>query len=217
MKTNIRLENPNDYFTVEDITRDAFWNLYIPGCVEHLIVNNLRNHPDFIPELCFVMELDDEIVGSIFYSRSKVIDSDGKEYETISFGPVSIKPDLHRKGLGRQLITHSIEKAKELGYNAIIIGGFPYHYKTYGFEGAKKYRIAMPDNKYYIGIMALELKPGFFDHVKSGVVHFSQGMYPDESVLEDYDKQFKPLEKAVTEIQALFEKTVAELDTNDYQ
>ncbi len=216
MNINIRLENPNDYFVVEEITRDAFWNLYKPGCNEHLLIHNLRSHKDVIPELCFVIELNNEVVGSIFYSHSKVLDCDGKEYKTITFGPVSIKPSLHRKGLGRQLITHSIERAKELGYNAIIIGGYPYHYIPYGFEGAKKYRIAMPDNNFYTGIMALPLKKGFFDSVKNGVVYFSEAIEPDESELEDFDKKFKPLEKAVTESQALFEQGVSELDTKVY-
>ncbi len=217
MNTQIRLETPQDHFVVEDIARDAFWNLYKPGCNEHLLIHHLRNHTDLIPELCFVIELDDEVVGSIFYTHSKVVDGDGKEYKTITFGPVSIKPSLHRKGLGRQLITHSIEQAKALGYNAIIIGGYPHHYKPYGFEGTKKYHIAMPDNQFYTGIMALPLKEGFFDHVKNGVVYFSEAMEPDESILEAYDRQFKPLPKLVTESQALFEQAVSELDTTVYE
>lgn len=211
MNITIRNEKPEDYRVVEEITRDAFWNLYVPGAVEHFIAHELRKHPDFIPELTFVIEADGQIVGSILYSYSKVVDADGKEHKTISFGPVSIAPHLHRQGLGRKLISHSIEAAKRAGHRAIIIGGFPYHYKPYGFEGTKKYHISMPDGKYYTGIMALPLFEGALDGV-SGCIHFSEGMYPDETKLEKFDSQFPKKEKLVTDSQALFEKAASEID-----
>lgn len=215
MNINIRHERPEDEHTVEQITREAFWNLYCPGCNEHLIVHSLRKHPDFIPELSFVIELDGEIAGSIFYSHSKVVDDDGVEHKTITFGPVSILPHLHRKGLGRTLITHSIDEAKRQGYSAIIIGGFPYHYATYGFEGAKKYSICLPDGNCYTGIMALPLFDGALDNVK-GCVHFSEALEPDESAFAEFDKKFPHKEKAVTESQAEFEKAVSEIDDREF-
>ena len=57
----IRNEKESDYKKVEEITRKAFYNLYIPGCVEHYLVHIMRNHEDFIPELDFVIEKDNEI------------------------------------------------------------------------------------------------------------------------------------------------------------
>ena len=211
MHINIRNEEPKDYHVLEEITREAFWNLYIPGAMEHYIAHELRKHPDFIKELTFVIEVDGQIVGSIFYSHAKVVSPDGMEHKIITFGPVSITPRLHRQRLGRKLITHSIEAAKKAGYNAIIIGGFPYHYKPYGFEGSKKFGISMPDGKYYTGIMALELYKGALDNIK-GVVHFSPGMYPDVSKLDEFDRQFPAKEKLVTPAQALFEKAASEID-----
>ena len=61
----IRNEEPRDYETIETITRDAFYNLYVPGCVEHYLVHIMRAHPDFAPELDFVLELDGKLVGYI--------------------------------------------------------------------------------------------------------------------------------------------------------
>ena len=55
---NIRLEQPKDYQEVENLTREAFWNVYRPGCLEHYVINQYRTNPDFIPELDFVMEED---------------------------------------------------------------------------------------------------------------------------------------------------------------
>ena len=54
----IRNEKKEDWETVEKITRQAFYNLYVPGCVEHYLVHIMREHEDFIPELDFVLELD---------------------------------------------------------------------------------------------------------------------------------------------------------------
>ena len=51
----IRLETPGDYRAVENLTREAFWNQSVPGCDEHYLVHTMRRHPDFIPELAFVL------------------------------------------------------------------------------------------------------------------------------------------------------------------
>ena len=211
MNLTIRNEVPSDYRLVEEIAREAFWNLYCPGCNEHLIIHNMRSHIDFIPELAFVIELDQKVVGSIFYTHSKVLLVNGNEQKTITFGPVSILPQFHRKGLGRALITHSIEAAKKLGYQAIIIGGYPYHYKTYGFEDSKKYGISLPDGNYYTGIMALPLCEGALDDI-SGMLYFSDVYETDESNLEAFDKTFPSRIKCIQESQKEFELAISELD-----
>ena len=61
----IRRETQQDRQTVEELTRRAFYNLYLPGCVEHYLVHTMREHPDFIPELDLVAEEDGQILGSI--------------------------------------------------------------------------------------------------------------------------------------------------------
>ena len=120
MTITIRHEEEKDDRIVEEITREAFWNLYFPGAVEHLLVHNIRKHSDYIPELSYVIELDNQIIGSIFYTKAKVIDKEGVAHPIITFGPVSISPAYHRQGFGRMLIEHSLAEAKRLGFNAII-------------------------------------------------------------------------------------------------
>ena len=44
----IRNEEETDYERVEEITRKAFWNLYVPGCIEHYLVHVMRSHEDFL-------------------------------------------------------------------------------------------------------------------------------------------------------------------------
>lgn len=111
---NIRNEQPSDYRQVEEITRKAFWNLYYPGASEHYLVQTMRSHNDYMPELSFVIEENSKIIGSIHFTHAKIITPTGEEILIIHFGPVSITPKLHRQGYGRKLITHAIERAKAL-------------------------------------------------------------------------------------------------------
>lgn len=53
---NIRLETETDYRMVEHLTREAFWNVYRPGCTEHYILHQFRGREEFIPELSLILE-----------------------------------------------------------------------------------------------------------------------------------------------------------------
>lgn len=118
----IRKETEADYQRVEEITRKAFYNMYMPGCVEHYLVHIMRSHRDFIPELDFVLELDGEVVGNIMYTKAKLTDESGQEKEIVTFGPVSILPEYQRKGYGKQLIEYSFEKAAAMLVKELVPG-----------------------------------------------------------------------------------------------
>ena len=66
---SIRRETPEDYRAVEELTREAFWNVYKPGADEHYFIHQMRNHPDFIPELAFVAELDGRIFKAVGFEN----------------------------------------------------------------------------------------------------------------------------------------------------
>ncbi len=211
MNINIRLEEEKDYKRVEEVAREAFWNLYVKGASEHYIVHKMRSHSDFIKELAFVVEVDGKVEGAIFYTHSKVVGKNGKEFKTISFGPVFISPKHHRKGLGRELITFSINVAKEMGYSGILTLGYPYHYKPYGFVGGKKYNISMEDGKFYTGLLALPLYDGAFDNV-SGYAVFSDALESEEGEVLEFDKNFPPKEKKYEKSQDEYMTVCMELD-----
>ncbi len=208
----IRKEKPEDYRRVETVAREAFWNLYFPGCFEHFVIHEMREHPDFLPDLTFVIEVDREIVGSIFYTRSKIMTENQGEVETITFGPVSILPGLHRQGLGKRLIEHSISVAIAQGHRAILTLGYPYHYEPYGFAGGKKYGISMPDGKFYKGLLVLPLYEGALEGL-SGYAQFSNILDdPDHDALEVFDRQFPAKEKGFAPSQKEYERTIGLLD-----
>lgn len=102
---SIRLEAEADHRQVECLVRDAFWNVYRPGCLEHYVLHTMRTHPAFIPELNFVLEKDGEIIGQNVFVRA-VIQADGVgEIPIAAMGPICIAPAYQRQGYGKSCWT----------------------------------------------------------------------------------------------------------------
>ena len=120
---NIRLEQPADWREVENLTREAFWNVYCPGCKEHFVLNRYRSNPAFIPELDLVMEEDGRIIGHVMFSKAQIILTDGKAFPMWTFGPISIHPDYKRKGYGLKLLQYALEQARGMGIGLICMEG----------------------------------------------------------------------------------------------
>ncbi len=191
---NIRNERESDYKNVEDITRKAFYNVYVPGCMEHYLVHIMRGHEDFIPELDFVIEVDGQTVGNIMYTKSKLTDEGGTEKEIVTFGSVSILPKYQRKGYGKMLIEHSLKRAAELGYEAVVIMGSPANYVGSGFQCCRKYNVCVEKGKYPAAMLVKELKPGALD----GRLWFysdSPVMNVDEREAQAFDDGLEKMEK----------------------
>ena len=105
----IRQETPEDYQNVELLTREAFWNVYRPGCIEHYIVHQYRCREDFVPELDFIMEKDGVIIGHIMYVNAEILSDNGQRIPIMTFGPLSIAPEHQRKGYGKTLLDFSMK------------------------------------------------------------------------------------------------------------
>ena len=108
MKIEIRNEIEADYRRVEEITREAFWNLYVPGCCEHYLAHVMRTHKDFIANLDYVALVDGKLVGNIMFARSSVVNEKNEAMEILTFGPVSVLPEYQKMGIGSSLIQHTI-------------------------------------------------------------------------------------------------------------
>lgn len=199
----IRGEEPKDYAAVENLVRDAFYNLYMPGCVEHYLVRTMRTHPDFIRELDLVLEVDREIVGTILYTKATLTDEEGRQKEILTFGPVCIKPGCQRRGYGKLLIRHSLEKAAAMGYEAVVIFGMPANYVSSGFVSCKKYHVCVEGDKFPAAMLVKELRKGALDGQKwryqdSPVM----AVRPEEAMA--YDDTLPPKEKKYTTAQEEF-------------
>lgn len=190
----IRTEIETDYKIVEEMTRNAFWNLYVPGCSEHYLVHIMRDHKDFIPELDLVIENDGQVIGNIMYTKAKLIDESGFAKEILTFGPICIMPDNQRMGYGKMLMQHSFEQAIKMGYDVIVIFGNPNNYVSSGFKSCKKYNVCIENGTSPSAMMVKELKAGVLDGRK-WVYYDSSVMNVNEKEAERFDKNFEIMEK----------------------
>ena len=194
----IRNEEETDYKRVEEITRKSFWNLYIPGCIEHYLVHVMRSHKDFLSELNLVIEVDDKVIGNIMYTKTKLIDEFGEEKDILTFGPVSILPEYQRMGYGKKLMEYSFEQAAALNYDVIVIFGNPNNYVSRGFKSCKKYNVCLENGSYPSAMMVKELKPDALDgrkwvYYQSPVFEINEEEAGNfDADLEKWEKKYQP-------------------------
>lgn len=188
----LRLENEKDYFEVENLTREAFWDVYRPGCSEHLVLDKLRQADSFIKDLDYVLIEDGKIVGNIVYTKMFTGTERKMSDEVIAFGPISVHPDFQRKGLGKKLIEYTLDKAKCLGYKAVLITGDNNYYNPLGFESACRYHVYLPgtsEDDEAAFFMAKELEEGYLGN-NNGIYDFDICFNVSEEELEIFDRKF---------------------------
>ena len=191
MNTNniiIRLETEKDYRETENLVRESFWNVYRPGCMEHYVLKNLRNDPDFVPELDFVMEKDGKIIGQNVFVRTVIKADDGTDIPIMTMGPICIAPELKRQGYGKILLDRSLEKATELGCGAVCFEGNILFYGKSGFTYASEYGIryhGLPEGEDASFFLCRELIPGYLDEV-TGEYATPKGYFVCDENPEDF-------------------------------
>ena len=193
----IRKETPADFRAVENLTREAFWNVYRPGCLEHYVVHMLRHDPDFVPELDFVLEKDGELIGHVLFMRAVIHADDGRDLPMMTFGPISIAPAYQRQGYGKLLLDYALEQAATMGAGCICMEGNIDFYGTCGFVPASTKGIhyyAEPRDAEVPYFLLKELQEGFLDGVP-GVYHTPAGYFVDEGEAERFDATFPRKEK----------------------
>ena len=193
----IRLETSKDHTEVEHLVRESFWNVYRPGCLEHYVLHCLRDDPDFIPELDFVMEKDGVIIGQNIFMRASITADDGRSIPILTMGPICIANALKRQGYGKVLLDYSLEQAAKLGAGAVCFEGNIDFYGKSGFTYASNYGIryhGLPEGEDASFFLCKELIPGYLDGI-TGEYATPSGYFVDEGEAEEFDKQFPPKEK----------------------
>ncbi len=196
MEIIVRNETQKDYRRVEEITREAF--AYPDrierggiGCpYEHWMVHELRKR-DGILELSLVATVNDEIVGHVICSKAEVR-QDGNSLPVLNLGPISVRPEYQRLGVGKALINELIIKAKNLGYGAIVFFGRPEYYPQFGFVEASEFSISDSEGYNYDSFMGMELILGYLSVAKGGRFYESD-IYNDDlnrETVKEFDAEF---------------------------
>lgn len=195
----IRLEKKEEYRKVENLVREAFWNVYRPGCLEHYVLHQLRNDPAFVPELDFVMEKDGQLIGQNMFMRAVIHADDGTDVPIFTMGPICIRPDLQRNGYGKRLLDASLERAAALGCGALCFEGNIAFYGKSGFTYASTFGIryhGLSEGEDASFFLCKELIPGYLQGIR-GEYTPPKGYFVDETAAAAYDQSFPPKEKLV--------------------
>ena len=196
MNITIRLEDERDYRRVEEVTKKAFsYPERIErgqiGCpFEHWMVSELRKR-DGILSLSLVAVVDESIVGHIICSKAEVRTLRGI-IPVLNIGPISVLPEYQRKGIGKALITNMLDKAKQLGYGAILFFGRPEYYPQFGFKEASLFGITDSEGNNYPAFMGMELVPNYLVDAYGGK-YYESDIYNDElnrEVVKEFNKNF---------------------------
>lgn len=195
----IRFERENEHRQVEHLVREAFYNVYRPGCLEHYVLHWLRNDPAFVPELNYVMEQNGTLIGQNVFVRAAIQADDGRSIPILAMGPICIRPDLQGQGYGKLLLDYTLEKATELGFGAVCFEGNIGFYGKSGFTYARNFGLryhGLPegaDDSFFLG---KELIPGYLRGV-TGVYRTPEGYFVDEGEAERFDRTFPEKEKLI--------------------
>lgn len=191
----IRKETQQDYATVENITREAFWNVYAQGCSEHYYVHCMRKHKDFVPQLAYVLEKDGVVIGSVMYAKCQLQTLEGETKEILSMGPICVLPAYQRQGGSRLLLEYSFEKAKELGYDVVVNFGNPANYMKRGYMSCKRMKVSL-GGIYPTALLVKELVPNAlggkeWQYIPSDI----DACCEDTEAVEAFDAIFPPKKK----------------------
>ena len=199
MEILIQRTKPKDFLITENITREAFWNLFKPGCDEHLVLHNLRKSNCYISNLDLVAISENIIKGHIIITKANVLDIQNKKHQVLCVGPISVIPEFQKRGIGTKLLNETIAIAKELGYSAMILFGHPDYYHRFGFVIAQNYGITTKEGMNFEPFMVLELYPNALAAV-SGKFYEDKAFETNEDELNEFERLFPKKEKGKPKI-----------------
>ncbi len=164
MPVTFRHEEEKDYRAVENLVREAFWNVYRPGCQEHYVLHRLRDDPAFVKELDYLMEKDGELIGQNMFMRAHISADDGREIPILAMGPICVAPAYKRQGYGKLLLDYTLDRTAALGYGALCFEGNIGFYGKSGFTFASRFGIryhGLPEGEDASFFLCKELISGY--------------------------------------------------------
>jgi putative acetyltransferase len=126
----VRQESPADHQAIREIHEEAFGR-----AVEARLADALRASSAFVPELSLVAERDGRVVGHALFSRATLVGDE--PVELLALGPIAVRPECQRQGIGGALIRAGLERAEAMGFRAVVLVGHPTYYPRFGFTPAR--------------------------------------------------------------------------------
>lgn len=203
LDVKLRKEGPEDTRPVECLLREAFWNVYVPGCEEHYLAHILRKHRDFVPELDLVAEAEGRLVGNVMCTHARIVSARETAWETLCLGPLGVLPECQRYGVGRILVERVTTLASEMGFGSIFLYGDPSYYRRLGFLPGEQFGIRNGEGQWAAALQGRELRPGALEKVEGRFLE-SEAFRTDPEAAARFDRTFPEREKKWLPSQDLF-------------
>ncbi len=141
------------------------------GKLVRSLVEEIRSMAAYVPQLELIMvDETDAPIGYCMFSRFHL---EGKyENELLLLSPVAVKTQLQRQHISKELIEFGFDRAREMGYKAVIVEGNPMNYSSRGFQTSCDYGILAHES---VGLpapeclMVKELVPGGLEGIRGTV------------------------------------------------
>jgi putative acetyltransferase len=163
MECEIRPERLSDAQIIRQVTEAAFAVAEHSSGTEGAIVDSLRRAKALTVSL--VATIDDEVVGHVAFSPVTI---DGANIGWFGLGPISVRPDLHGKGIGGVLIRHGLEHLRKVGAQGCVVLGNPEYYQRFGFQHDPAVRYEGAPAEYF-------MRMSFDGSIISGSVAYHEG------------------------------------------
>jgi putative acetyltransferase len=138
----IQREAAGDADAIRAVTGAAFGGADRTGQdpPEARLVDDLRASPAWLPELSLVaVTQTGELIGHVLCTRAYV-----GRVPALALGPLSVRPDHQRQGVGSALMHAILSAADALGEPLVGLLGDPAYYGRFGFRLASEYQIVPP-------------------------------------------------------------------------
>lgn len=124
---------------VEEVFTD--WDGPEEGRKVRALAEEIRSKPYYLPELDLIMtDENDQILGCAMFSRFHI---EGRyDSELLILTPVAVRTAYQRQHISKELIEYGFEKARALGYQAVLVEGDPRNYNPRGFVTSADHGIA---------------------------------------------------------------------------
>ena len=129
MNITIRNESSDDIDAITALTAAAFEHEEHSSHTESFIINALRRNKQLTVSLVAVE--NDEIVGHVAISPVRISSGATGWY---GLGPISVRPDRQKKGIGSALMNAALAELKRLGGAGCVLLGDPGYYRRFGFK-----------------------------------------------------------------------------------
>ncbi|MCI9405986.1 MAG: N-acetyltransferase [Oscillospiraceae bacterium] len=144
------------------------------GKMVRRLVEEIRAKKYYVPGLELIMVNErDEVIGYAMFSRFHL---GGKyENELLLLTPVAVKTQVQRQHISKQLLEYGFMRAKEMGFQAVLVEGNPQNYRSRGFQSSYRFgieagpaiKLPNPDC-----LMVKELEEGSLEKI-SGLVDYT--------------------------------------------